>query len=161
MALILILSGCSTSQVLSNLQIALDAVSVALPILAGLTGVPAPVVAAVESYVQATNTALGQASTILAGAGTDAQKAAQIAAAFAAIAVPVVPAQYAVLVQLVATLAADVAQFLAGVPAATAAVAHASGATMTKWSTRDREVLAHCTAVANSNAIALAKIAGK
>jgi len=163
MATIMVLTGCSTAQVIANLQIALDAVTVALPILASVTGVPADTVTTVDAYVTATNTALGQASTILAGAGTDAEKAAQITAAFAAIAKPVVPSQYAAIAQLVETLASDVATFLASVPGTGIALQMraAGGVRTTAWSGHDREVLAHCTSTANANTVALAKLPRK
>lgn len=155
LAALLILSACSTSQVIANLQIALDAVAAGLPILSGLTNVPPEVVAQVETYVGATNQALGQASTILAGTGTDAQKAAQIAAAFAGIAAPIVPPQYAAIANLVKTVAQDVAAFLASVPGNTAASARVAMGQTTRWSSHDYEMLAKCTAEANSNAIRL------
>ena len=159
MALMLILLACTTSQVIANLQIALDAISAGLPILAGITGVPAGTVAAVETYITATNQALGQASTILAGSGTDAEKAAQIAAAFANIAKPIVPSQYAAIAALVATVAGDVAQFLASVPAsAPVAVVASKTATpgkTTSWSSHDKEMLAKCTSTANANGVKL------
>lgn len=168
LATLLILSGCSTSQVINNLQTALDAISAGLPILAGITGVPPATVTQVETYLTATNQALGQASTILAGSGTDAQKAAQIAAAFAGIAAPVIPSQYAAIASLIGTVAQDVAAFLASVPGAAApaagGVAHssalASGQT-TKWTQHDYTVLARCTSVANSNALKLQQMKGR
>jgi hypothetical protein len=155
--LILCLVACTTSQVITNLQIALDAVTAALPILASVTGVPAGTVMQVETYVTATNAALGEASTILAGSGTTAEKAAQIAAAFATIAAPVVPAQFDSLAALVATLAGDVAAFLASVPGtpAAATVAHTPHATTLILSSQDKDALAHCVATANANAAKL------
>jgi hypothetical protein len=118
--LVLCLVGCGESTVIQNLQMSLDAIATAFPIIAALTGVPANVTVDVEAYLDATNTALGQASTILAGPGTDAQKTAQIVAAFAAVAKPVVPVQYASLVTLIGVVAADVAQFLASLPPSSA-----------------------------------------
>lgn len=109
--------GCGQNTVITDLETALSVISGAFPIIAGLTGVPPATVTAVENYLDATNSALGQASTILAGPGTDGQKAAQIVAAFAGIAVPVVPPQYAALAALVQSLAKDVASFLASLPA--------------------------------------------
>src|ERR1035438_6342824 len=113
------LIGCGQTTVIQNLQITLDAITAAFPIIAGLTTIPPATVTDVESYLDATNTALAQASTILAGPGTDAQKAAQIAAAFAAIAQPVVPSQYTSIVTLIGTVSKDVATFLASLPAQT------------------------------------------
>ena len=115
--LIVCLMGCGQTTVIQNLQISLDAITAAFPIIAGLTTIPSATVTDIEHYLDATNTALAQASTILAGPGTDAQKAAQITAAFAAIAQPVVPAQYANIVTLIGTIAKDVNTFLASLPA--------------------------------------------
>lgn len=156
-ALILILAmlGCASTQVVGDLQVALDLVATALPILSAATGVPAATMTAVETYITAANAALGQASTILAGSGTDAVKAAQIAAAFAGIAAPVVPAQYAAIATLVQTLAGDVATFLVSLgvqPGATSAAAIKAPSGTTKF---DMVKLAHCTAQANTNAIHL------
>lgn len=160
MILILALAGCTTSTIVTDLQVALDAISAALPILGSLTGVPANVVTAATSYVSAANTALGQSSTILDGPGTDAEKAAAIAAAFAGIAVPVVPVQYAAIAQLIQTVAADVAAFLATVPAGSPAQMKlaAKSAHVTKWSIDDRLRLAHAHAVANDNEKRLEKL---
>lgn len=162
--LTLSLAGCSTSTVITDLQVALDAVTVALPVIGGLTGVPADVSQAVTKYVTATNQALGEASTILDSAGTDASKATAIAAEFAGIAVPVLPAQYASIAQLVATIAADVAAFLGSVPGLGTAKARAMAASVphqTKWSLDERLRLSHAHSTAADNASRLAKIARK
>lgn len=158
------LAGCSTATVITDLQVALDAISVALPILGGLTGIPPSVSTAVTAYVTAANEALGQASTILSGPGTDAEKAAAIAAAFAGIAVPVVPAQYAALASLVQTIAQDVAAFLASVPGTATPAARAAFSKSphtTTWSFDERLQLDHAHSVASDNAIKLAKIPRK
>jgi hypothetical protein len=155
---LLSLSGCFTPTVITDLQIALDAISAALPVLTNLAGIPSATATAVLAYITATNQALGQASTILSGAGTDAEKAAEITAAFANIAVPVVPGQYAALVSLVATVAADVASFLASVPGKTSAAAKLSATHTTLWSAADRLRLQHCQSTANENALKLGKL---
>ena len=155
------LAACSTATVITDLQVALDAISVALPILGSLTGVPPDVSNAVASYVTAANSALGQASTILVGSGTDAEKAAQIAAAFAGIAAPVVPSQYAELAQLVATVAKDVAAFLASVPGGPQLLTAAKAPHTTKWSSLELVRLANLRSVATDNAAKLAKLPRK
>jgi hypothetical protein len=161
--LILILGGCSSSQIVTNLEIALDAIQAGLPILGGVSGVPAEVVSTAEDYLSAANAALGQASTILAGGGTDAEKTAQILAAFASIAQPAIPAQYGAIAQLVSLVAGDIFKFLAGLPSSTAstAVAHDAATRTTKWSDKDIAGLAHAQSVATSNKLALAKLRGK
>ena len=88
--LVLALTGCGSA--VNDLQVALDAITTAFPIIAGLTGVPAATTAEVVNYLDAANNALDQASTILAG-----------------------PA----LASLVQAIAGDVAKFLAGLPATT------------------------------------------
>lgn len=153
--------GCSTSTVITDLQVALDAISVALPVIGGLAGVPADVSAAVTKYATAANQALGEASTILANPGTDASKASAIAAAFAGIAVPVIPAQYIALAGLVGTIAADVAAFLGSVPAMPAAARARAMLTprTTEWTLDERIKLGHAHSTAQDNAAKLAKMA--
>ena len=147
--LVLALTGCGSA--VNDLQVALDAITTAFPLIAGLTGVPAATTAEVVNYLDAANNALDQASTILAGPGTDAQKTAQIVAAFAAVVAPVVPSQYSALASLVQAIAGDVAKFLAGLPATTS-----TGTTT--LSQVDRNKLAHASTVAGSNRVALRKL---
>ena len=66
-------------------------------------------IASVSGYLAATSQAITQATDIEAGTGTDAQKAVQIAAAFAGIAAPIVPAKY----QALANAVQQVAQYIA------------------------------------------------
>lgn len=160
LAVLLILTACSSSQVVSNLQIALDAITVALPVLGGLTGVPPATVAAATTYVAQANQALGQASTILAGPGTDAQKSLQIFAAFAGIAKPDIPTQYGALVSIVATVAQEVGKFLESLPAAPAAPGKATATAphITVVSSGDAAKLEHAREQAAANAAAIAKM---
>jgi hypothetical protein len=146
--MIVCLVGCGQTTVIQNLQITLDAITTAFPIIAGLTTMPPATVTDVENYLDATNTALGQASTILAGPGTDAQKAAQITAAFAAIAQPVVPPQYTSIVTLIGTIAKDVGTFLASLPAQTST-------TTTTLSPANRAALSKASVSAAGNKTAL------
>src|ERR1035437_5372096 len=113
-------TACGTSQVIGNLGLAVDAVSVALPLIGPAAGLPANTQAQIQQYLAATNTAIGQASDILAGPGTDGQKAAQIFASFSGIAVPAVPAKYQGIAQAVQQVSVLVARFLSGLPPATA-----------------------------------------
>ncbi len=110
--LMLSLLGCSTSPI-DILNLAVGALEIALPLIGPAAGVDPQTVTAVESYLNATSAAISQASDILAGPGTDGEKAAQIAQAFAGIAKPFVPAKYTALVNAVADVAKYVAQFLA------------------------------------------------
>ena len=150
--LIFSLVGCGANQVLANLQLALDAVSLALPIVGAYTGAPPELITSIVTYCDQANTALGQAAPILSGPGTDAQKAAQITALFASIAVPDVPAKYAPLVALVATLAGDIAKFLASLPAAPASkTLAASKPSTTTLSSADRLALVKCVDTSAAN----------
>src|ERR1700734_2400403 len=161
--LIICLVGCTSTQIVDSLQVALDAISVALPVLGTVSSVPPDLLASVETYLTAANSALGQASTILTGGGTDAEKTALIVAAFASIAVPAIPAQYAPIAQIVSAVAADVAQFLASLPSSTSAGIAATktwgnsaavmGHTTHKWSVKDLAKLAHAKATANANSM--------
>jgi len=169
--LIIMLVACTSTQIVTDLEVALDAIQVGLPILGTVSGVPADVLTAAQTYVAAANSALGQASTILTGPGTDAEKTALIFAAFAGIAAPNIPAQYQAIAQLVSVVAADVAKFLASLPpastagiAATRTVGNSAavmGHTTHRWSPTDQAKLAHALSVANANSAALAKLRGK
>jgi len=118
--LILSLAACSTSP-LQILDLAVGAAEIALPLALPAAGVDPATTTAVESYLQATSTAIAKASDILAGTGTDAAKSAQIVAAFAGIAAPVVPAKYQALVNAIQRVAQYVAQFIGSLPAPAAA----------------------------------------
>lgn len=159
--LALISSGCSSSQVVTDLEVAVDAVSVALPILAGAAGFPPSLVTQATVYLSAVNGCLSQASTILAGAGTDGAKSAQIAAACATSAAPAVPAQYQALANAISAVAGDLARFLAGLPQPVAMARTAGAGHVTKFSARDTERLRHANALAIANATRLALMQGK
>ena len=157
LVLALVLSGCTSNQVITSLEVAVQAVTVALPVLSALGGIPPDLANASVSYASAVNQALSQASQILDSTGTDAEHAALIAAAFAGIAVPVVPAQYQALASVIQALATDVAHFLGGLPGASIAMARTSGpAHFTKWSDAEkgRITAAHQKAVANAVVLA-------
>ena len=124
--LILAMAGCSTSP-LEYLQLAITAAEIALPLVGPAAGVDPATVTAVDNYLSATSGAITQATDILAGPGTDAQKAAQIIAAFAAIAAPIIPGQYSALATAVEQVAQAIAKFIASLPA-TSTATHAPGA---------------------------------
>lgn len=121
--LILSLVGCSTSPI-DILDLAIGAVEIALPLVGPAVGIDPTTLASVQAYLSATSAAISQASTILSGTGTDAQKAAAIAQAFAGIAAPIVPAKYGALVTAVADVAKYVAQFLANQGVAVSSATH-------------------------------------
>jgi len=109
-------SGCGTNQVITNLELAVDAVQVALPLIGPAAGLPADLQGQIQTYLGATSQAIGKASDILSGPGDDAAKAAQITAAFAGIAAPIVPVKYQGIATAVQQVAVLVSKFLAGLP---------------------------------------------
>ena len=84
--LALLTVGCQTSTVISTLENVVSAAEIAIPVIGAATGLSAATSALIVSYLQEVNIATAQAATILAGTGTSAQKAAEIAKSFAAIA---------------------------------------------------------------------------
>ena len=122
LALCLILSGCSTTAI-DILNLAVGALEVALPLIGPAAGIDPGTLAAVSGYLGGVSQAITEASSILAGTGTDAQKAAAIAAAFAGIAKPLVPPQYSALAAAVEQVAQYVAQFLTKAAAGSASPA--------------------------------------
>ena len=159
-------TGCAGDAIITDLQAGLDIIAGFLPQIGTLAGLPAALATAVQGYLASVNTALGNASTILLGGGTDAEKAALILAAFAGIAAPLIPPPFNVIAGIVAGLAAAVAKFLASLPpastagiAATRTVGNSAavmGHTSHVWSGKQSERLAHAKASANANALALA-----
>ncbi len=79
----LVMSACKPSTLVSSLGAVLSAAEFALPVIASAAGIPPQVTAAIVSYLQLVDAATAQASTILAGPGTSAEKSAAIIAAFA------------------------------------------------------------------------------
>jgi len=85
--LVLLLTGCQTSTVISSLEAAVTAAEIAIPVIAAATGLNPKTAAAIVTYLQEVNIATAQAAEILANPSLNsAQKAAQIAKAFAGIA---------------------------------------------------------------------------
>jgi hypothetical protein len=153
--LILSMIGCTTSPI-QILDLAVGAAELVLPLIGSAAHIDPAVQTAVEGYLSAASGAIAQASDILAGPGTDGQKSAAIVAAFAGIAVPIVPAQYQAIANAVQALAQYIAQFLGSLPAPMAmahtATAKASvhtlsasdQATLTKIKARALAVRAAC-----------------
>jgi len=82
----LLMAGCQSSTIITSLEAAVSAAEIAIPVIGGATGLNPKTSAAIVTYLQEVNIATAQASTILAGPGTSAQKAAQIVQAFAKVA---------------------------------------------------------------------------
>ena len=112
-------AGCQTSTVISTLENVVSAAEIAIPVIGAATGLSAATSAKIVSYLQEVNIATAQAATILAGTGTSAQKAAEIAKAFAAIAAGcncVPPGTPQEVVAVVNAVAQAVLQFLSNFP---------------------------------------------
>lgn len=82
----LALISCTDSQVLTTLEAVVSAAEVALPVIGAATNLDPAITVTIGEYLRDTSVAARQASAILAGSGTSAQKAAQIAAVFANVA---------------------------------------------------------------------------
>jgi len=164
-------TGCAGDAIIADLQAGLDLIAGFLPQIGTLAGLPAALSTQVQAYLTAVNTALGNASTILLGGGTDAEKAALILAAFANVAAPLIPVSFAGIAVAVIGLATAVAKFLASLPPATAAgiaitktvgnSAAVMGHTTHVWSSKQQQRLQAARATAAANAAALAKVPAK
>ncbi len=114
-AVCLSMIGCTQSQVISDIDIALSAAQVAIPIVAGAAGLPAARVAEILTWIEAAVKALGSVSNRLSVGGPAGEVAAGITADLAGVVASVpdlqgVPASIATVVQ---TLATDVQKVLA------------------------------------------------
>jgi len=114
-AVCLSMVGCTQSQIINDIDIALNAAQVAIPIVAGAAGLPAAQVAAILTWIEAAVKALGSVSNRLSAGGSTAEVAAGITADLAGVVASVpdlqgVPASIASVVQ---TLATDVQKVLA------------------------------------------------
>ena len=114
-AVCLCMIGCTQSQVINDIDIALSAAQVAIPIVAGAAGLPAAQVAEILTWIQAAVKALGSVSNRLSVGGSKGEVAAGITADLAGVVASEpdlqgVPASIASVVQ---TLATDVQKVLA------------------------------------------------
>jgi hypothetical protein len=117
--LALFLVACQQSTVIATLENVVSAAEIAIPVIGAATGLNPATTAAIVSYLQQVNIATAEAATILAGAGTSAQKAAQIIQAFAKIAAGcncVPPGTPQEIVAVVNAVAQAVLQFLTNFP---------------------------------------------
>jgi len=107
--------GCTQSQIINDIDIALSAAQVAIPIVAGAAGLPAAQMAEILTWIQAAVKALGSVSNRLSVGGSTAEVAAGITADLAGVVASVpdlqgVPSSIATAVQ---TLAGDLQKVLA------------------------------------------------
>lgn len=87
---VLLLSACSSSStLLTALQIAVDAVTVAIPVLQA-AGIDSTALAQAQTYLTAVSTATEEAATELATSDTSAVKVSKIVADFAGVVAPVI-----------------------------------------------------------------------
>ena len=107
----LLLTGCPTA--LDLLEASVTALEALLPLIAPAAGIPLALVTLVESYASAVSGAITKTADILAGAGTAADKASQIAALFVGIVLPFVPPQYQLLANAVQAVVNYLQKFLA------------------------------------------------
>lgn len=113
------LTGCNSNQAIANLQLAVEAADIAFSAVASSAGLPAATQTAVSNYLTAADQALSQASQILAGPGTAAEKAARLTATFAQVASPLLPAGTPqTVVNAVQAVSNAIARFLSQVGAA-------------------------------------------
>ena len=122
--------GCTQSQVINDIDIALSAAQVAIPIVAGAAGLPAARSAEILTWIQAAVKALGSVSNRLSVGGTTAEVSAGITADLAGVVASVpdmqgLPSSIATVVQALAT---DVRNVLAsyGMRSALAASSHSA-----------------------------------
>jgi hypothetical protein len=107
-AVCLCMIGCTQSQVINDIDIALSAAEAAIPIVAGAAGLPAAQVTEILTWIQAALKALGSVSDRLSAGGTTAEISAGITADLAGVVASVpnlqgLPATIAGVVQALAT----------------------------------------------------------
>jgi type III secretory pathway lipoprotein EscJ len=92
--LAVLLAGCKQSQVTQTLQAVVAAASAVLPVLFATSTVPVPpaIQAAILNYLQGIGKAAREATDILESYATPAEKGTRIAALFAAVSAPRLPA---------------------------------------------------------------------
>jgi hypothetical protein len=107
-AVCLCMIGCTQSQVINDIDIALSAAQVAIPIVAGAAGLTAAQAAEILTWIQAAVKALGSVSDRLSAGGTTAEVSAGITADLAGVVASVpdlqgLPSSIASVVQALAT----------------------------------------------------------
>jgi phage-related protein len=154
---LLFLVSCGTSAVIQALQLAVDAASIAIPLVASVTGVPPQTVALLLTYLEQVSRAIDGAATILASAGTPAQHAVAILALFAGIAIPDLTGIPAAIVSAVKLVAERVAAFLANFNQSKLNAMGVQAQQPQTVSSGDRAKLAGIGAKAQANLAAIAK----
>jgi len=120
--------GCTQSQVINDIDIALNAAQVAIPIVAGAAGLPAAQAAEILTWIQAALKALGSVSNRLSAGGTTAEVSVGITADLAGVvaSVPDLQGLPSSIASVVQTLATDIQNVLAtyGTKSSLAASSH-------------------------------------
>ncbi len=129
-AVCLCLIGCTQSQIINDINIALNAAQVAIPIVSGAAGLPAAQIAEILTWIQVALKALGSVSNRLSAGGTTAEVSAGITADLAGVVASVpnlqgLPTSIATVVEALAT---DVQNVLAtyGMKSSLAASSHSA-----------------------------------
>jgi hypothetical protein len=149
--LAVLMTGCQTSTIISTLEGVVSAAEIAIPVIGAATGLSPATSTAIVSYLQLVNIATAQAATILAGAGTSAQKAALIVQVFAKVAAGcncVPPGTPSEVVAVVNAVAQAIGNFLANFPPA-------AKSPPVKVTAADRTALASIRTRAEHNAASL------
>ena len=121
---VLLMVGCTSSQVISTLESVVSAAEVAIPVIGAATNTPPATINLIVTYLQGVSTASGKASVILSGTGTTAEKSALIVQAFAQVAAGMnlpagTPTEIVTVINAVAQAVVNfLAQFPAGSPPA-------------------------------------------
>jgi hypothetical protein len=111
--LLLFTAGCTSNQVITSLDVAVTATEVALPIVAGATGMSPALTASIMTYLQDADQALALAAQEQSSSDSDQVKAAKILAFFASVKIPNLAGAPAAVVQAIQTIASDIAKYLA------------------------------------------------
>jgi hypothetical protein len=145
-AVCLCMAGCTQSQIINDIDIALSAAQVAIPLVAGAAGLPAAQIGEILSWIRAAVNALGSVSNRLSIGGSTGAVSAGITADLANVAASVpdlqgVPASIASAVQALAT---DVQKVLAtyGQKSSLALTPHSALATGVHFGRSDQKRIA-------------------
>ena len=141
LVLTFVLVACTTSNLITSLQLVTDAVTVALPVLEA-AGVDPAALALAQTYLTSVSTATTQAVTELTSTDSAAVKAAKIASYFAAAVAPDIGnPQVSAVVRAVAAAVQSFLALLNPAPTVAAKLAAAPQAQSAKLSFGDRQKL--------------------
>lgn len=139
----LMLVSCTGTQITTTLQTVVDAVSIALPILAATTGMTPAQDQEITKYLKTVSTAIKETTAELATMDSSAIKAGKIAGFFAAAALPAIPGLSPTVQMILQTVSAAVGQFLSTLRAAPSPTVSAVSAAPPVKITFDKTALAY------------------